>query len=61
MTVSSKRTWSLPLPVHPCATASAPSFSAISTMCFAMSGRANDVPSKYSRSYTAPACNVGKT
>ncbi len=32
MTVSSKRTWSLPLPVAPCATASAPSSSAISTM-----------------------------
>ena len=46
---SSKRTWSLPLPVAPWEMASAPVFFAISTMCFAMSGRAIDVPSRYLR------------
>ncbi len=34
-TACSKRTWSLPLPVHPCATASAPFFNANSTCRFA--------------------------
>ena len=47
LTVSSKRTWSLPLPVAPCAMASAPSCLAISTSFFAMIGRAKDVPSRY--------------
>ena len=45
--VSSKRTWSLPLPVAPCAMASAPSAFAISTRRLAISGRANDVPKRY--------------
>ena len=45
--VSSKRTWSLPLPVAPWAMASAFSFFAISTMRLAMSGRAMLVPRKY--------------
>ena len=44
--VSSKRTWSLPFPVAPCATASARSFNAISTCAWAMSGRAIEVPSR---------------
>ena len=43
---SSKRTWSLPLPVAPCETASAPTAVAISICFFAMSGRAMDVPSR---------------
>ena len=42
--VSSNRTWSLPLPVAPWATPSAPSRRAISTWARAMSGRAIDVP-----------------
>jgi len=42
--VSSKRTWSFPFPVAPCATASARSLSAISTCAWAMSGRAIEVP-----------------
>ena len=44
--VSSKRTWSFPFPVAPCAIASADSARAISTMCLAMSGRAMLVPRK---------------
>ena len=44
--VSSKRTWSLPLPVAPWATASAPSRRATSTWAWAMSGRAIEVPSR---------------
>ena len=44
--VSSKRTWSFPLPVAPWATASAPSLSATSTWARAISGRAIDVPSR---------------
>ena len=44
---SSNRTWSLPLPVQPWQMASAPSALAISTMRFAMIGRAKDVPSRY--------------
>ena len=55
---SSNRTWSLPLPVQPCAIASAPSSSAIFASISAISGRANEVPRRYS-SYFAPACMVG--
>ena len=57
---SSKRTWSLPLPVAPCETASAPTCLAISIWRFAMSGRAMEVPSRYTPSYSAfalQACN----
>ena len=36
---TSKRTWSLPLPVQPCATASAPCSRATSTRCCTMTGR----------------------
>ena len=36
---TSKRTWSLPLPVQPWATASAPWARATSTRCFTMTGR----------------------
>ena len=45
---SSNLTWSLPLPVQPWQIASAPSAFAISTILFAMMGRANDVPRRYS-------------
>ena len=41
---SSKRIWSLPLPVAPWQMAVAPSFLAISTKRFAMAGRAMEVP-----------------
>ena len=44
---SSKRTWSLPLPVQPWQMASAPSALAISTRRLAMIGRAKEVPSRY--------------
>ena len=44
-TAMSKRTWSLPLPVQPWATASAPSFRATSTSSWASSGRARAVAS----------------
>ena len=43
---SSKRTWSLPLPVQPWQMASAPSALAISTSRLAMMGRAKEVPSR---------------
>ena len=55
----SKRTWSLPLPVQPWHKASAPTLRAISTCALAITGRAIDVPSKYSPSYTAPVLTVG--
>ena len=44
--VSSKRTWSLPLPVQPWQMASAPSWMAISARPLAMQGRAWLVPSR---------------
>jgi len=53
--LSSKRIWSLPLPVAPWQIATAPSFLAISTNLFAMPGRAIEVPNKYLFSYTASA------
>ena len=53
--VSSKRTWSFPFPVAPWQIATAPSFLAISTRRFAITGRAMDVPNKYLFSYTASA------
>ena len=59
--VSSKRTWSLPLPVAPCEIASAPTLRAVSTSALAMSGRAIEVPRRYSPSYSALARNIGKT
>ena len=44
--VSSKRTWSLPLPVQPWQMASAPSCLAMSASALAMQGRAWEVPSR---------------
>ena len=58
---SSNLTWSLPLPVAPCAIASAPVFFAIATRCLAINGRAIEVPSRYSPSYSALARNIGNT
>ena len=56
---SSKRIWSLPLPVAPWQMAVAPSLRAISTRRLAMPGRAIEVPKRYLFSYTAPACTQG--
>ena len=56
---SSKRIWSFPLPVAPWQIAEAPSFLAISTSFFAITGRAMEVPSRYLCSYTAPASTQG--
>ena len=36
---TSKRTWSLPLPVQPCATVVAPNWRAARTRCLTMTGR----------------------
>ena len=58
--VSSKRTWSLPLPVQPWQMAEQPSFLAISTSRLAIIGRAKLVPSRYFFSYTAPIFSVGQ-
>ena len=44
--VNSKRTWSLPLPVAPWATASQPVSRATSAWCLAMRGRARAVPNR---------------
>ena len=41
--VASNLNWSFPLPVQPCAIVAAPSFSAISTIFFAINGLANAV------------------
>ena len=56
---NSKRTWSLPLPVAPCDTASAPVSFAISINRLAISGRAMEVPKRYSPSYIALARIIG--
>ncbi len=45
--VTSNRTWSFPLPVHPCATATAPCSRATRTISCAISGR----PSAVARGY----------
>ena len=45
--VTSKRTWSFPLPVHPCATATAPWSRATRTISWAMRGRPRAVASGY--------------
>ncbi len=42
--MKSKRSWSFPLPVQPCATAAAPSSFAIRTHSSAIRGRASEVP-----------------
>ena len=50
---ASKRTWSLPLPVQPCATYFAPYSCAMSTRCLEMSGRDSAESSGYLFSYRA--------
>jgi hypothetical protein len=47
---SSKRTWSLPLPVAPWEMASAPVDFTVSIMPWMMQGRAREVPRRYSPS-----------
>ncbi len=46
-TLTSKRTWSLPFPVQPCATASAPCSRAAATRCREMTGRESADTSGY--------------
>ena len=50
---TSKRTWSLPFPVHPCATACALNLRAWSTRWRTMTGRESDDTSGYLPSYLA--------
>ena len=57
---TSKRTWSLPLPVQPWATASAPKRRAASTRCLTMTGRDSDETSGYLPSYRALARRAGR-
>ena len=59
MIASSKRIWSLPLPVAPWQIATAPSLRAISTSFLAIRGLAIDVPRRYLFSYTACAFTQG--
>ena len=56
--LDSKRTWSLPLPVHPCAIATAPYLCAPSTRCLEMSGRESAETSGYLFSYKALAARA---
>ena len=58
--LTSKRTWSLPLPVQPWAMAEAPSSRATSTSILAISGRPMAVASRYWPSYTAPDISARK-
>ena len=58
---TSKRTWSLPLPVQPWATPSAPNVRAASTRCSTMIGRDSDDTSGYRPSYRALALSAGAT
>src|SRR5207248_8014438 len=58
---TSKRTWSLPFPVQPWATASAPCFRAAATRCLTMMGRDRDDTSGYLPSYLAFAFSAGAT
>ena len=56
---TSKRTWSLPLPVQPWATASAPCWRAAATRCLTMTGRDSAETSGYLPSYRALALRAG--
>src|SRR3954451_643016 len=58
---TSNRTWSLPFPVQPWATASAPCSRAAATMCFTITGRLSDDTSGYLPSYLALAFSAGAT
>ena len=55
------RTWSLPLPVQPCAIVSHPVSRAFSTASFAISGRPSAVKSGYPPPYSAFALIAGST
>ena len=55
---SSKRTWSLPLPVHPWAIYFAPNLCAASTRCFEIRGRESADTSGYLFSYIAFAASA---
>ena len=57
---TSKRTWSLPLPVHPCATASARCSRAAATRCLTITGRDSADTSGYLPSYSAFAFSAGR-
>ena len=59
MADTSKRTWSLPLPVQPWARPSAPYFRAIATWCFTINGRDSADTSGYLPSYSALARMTG--
>ena len=56
---ASNRTWSFPFPVHPWATATAPTSLAASTSFFAISGLPKAVDKAYTSSYIAPAFSPG--
>ena len=56
--LDSKRTWSLPLPVQPCAMYFAPNLWAASTRCLEMSGRDSAETSGYLFSYMALAASA---
>ena len=58
---TSKRTWSLPFPVQPCPTASAPKERAAATRCLTITGRDSDEISGYFPSYLALALRAGAT
>src|SRR5205814_2256364 len=59
-TARSNRTWSLPFPVAPWATAVAPCLRAAATRCLAISGRLSAALSGYTPWYRALACRAGK-
>ncbi|CPU65939.1 Uncharacterised protein [Mycobacteroides abscessus] len=56
---TSKRTWSLPLPVQPCATVVAPNWRAARTRCLTMTGRDSAETSGYRSRYRAFARSAG--
>jgi len=56
--LASKRTWSLPLPVQPCAMYFAPNLCAASTRCLEISGRDSADTSGYLFSYRALAASA---
>src|SRR5674536_21286 len=57
---TSKRTWSLPLPVQPWASALAPYRRAASTMCLTITGRDSAETSGYRSMYSALARSAGR-
>ena len=57
---TSKRTWSLPLPVQPWATVVAPYSCAAHTRCLTITGRDSAETSGYRSMYRAFACSAGR-